>query len=137
MVLLSDPVMDHNLNHSRNHIMKRETSLLCLSYLKKLNWTWDHPRVLDWLARVGIHYTGKPYTLQEDFPEFVAVSLAKFLDLRWKCDHSLQLLNWGWDHPKVRSVELKYRCVGQMPLKGYRELYTVLDKAWFDEGGGF
>lgn len=117
--------------------MKRETSLLCFSYLKKLGWTWEYPRVLDWLSRVGIHYTDEAYALHDQIPEFVAVSLAKFLDLRLKCDRSLQLLNWDWEHPKVRSVELKYGCVGQMPLKGYQELYTVLDEAWFEEGGGF
>lgn len=117
--------------------MQRETSILCLSYLRKLDWQWDHPRVLDWLARVGIHYIGKPYTLQDQIPEFVAVSLAKFLDLRLKCDQNLVLLNWDWEHPKVRSICLKYRCVGQLPLRGYQELYTVLDEAWFLEGGGF
>lgn len=108
---------------------------LCQQLLNQLGWTWEHPRVVDWLSRVGRHYTGVSYTRQTPIPEFVYVALAKYLDLRLKCDRTLQCLKWDWMHQKVQEVERRYKCVGQMPLKGYQELYETLDTLWWEESG--
>lgn len=116
----------------------RQTALgVCSQLLMALNWTWEHIRVQDWLRRVGIAKTGKTYPTPRQIPDEVFVSLAKFLDVRLKCDRTLQLLKWDWSHPKVREVEQKFGYVGQLPLRGYQELFQVLDAAWFFEGGGF
>lgn len=107
---------------------------LCNTLLAEMNWQWDHPRVVDWLARVGKATTGRPYTLKSPIPESVYVSLAKFLDLYNKCDRDLQVLQWSWSNPKVREIQAKYRCVGQLPLKGYIELHDLLNDEWFTHG---
>lgn len=116
----------------------RQSALgVCSQLLTALNWTWEHIRVQDWLRRVGIAKTRKTYPTPRQIPDEVFVSLAKFLDLRLKCDRILQLLKWDWNHPEVREVEQRHQCVGQLPLKGYQELFQILDAAWFFEGGGF
>lgn len=114
-----------------------ESVLLCYQLLRQLGWTWESPRVKDWLERVGVYYTGTSYLRETPIPEFVYVSLAKFLDMRLKCERTLDLLKWDWQHEKVRAVELRHGCVGQMPLKGYQELYEILDEVWWEKSGGF
>lgn len=110
---------------------------VCTSLLHNLGWNWNHPRVADWLVRVGKRLTGQPYEMRSPIPERVYTTLAMFLDLRYKCQKLLTCLTWDWDHPKVRQIELKYRCIAQLPLAGYRELYAVLDDEWLDASGGF
>lgn len=110
---------------------------LCNTLLAGMGWTWDNPRIVDWLARVGRITAGIAYTLASPIPENVYVSLAKFLDLYDKCERNLELLGWDWGHEKIRTIQAKYRCVGQLPLKSYKELYDLLDDEWFTHGGGF
>lgn len=108
----------------------------CYKLIKELGWRWDNPRIISWLSRVGIAQTGAPYSITSStIPEAVWISLAKFLDLRLKCERTLILLRWNWNHGKVKEIASNYSCTGQLPLKGYQELYQLLDEEWFMNGG--
>lgn len=109
----------------------------CYQLLEASRYSWESPRVKDWLKRVGHHYQGKPYKPGEALPEFVYVSLAKYLDVRLKCNRLLKILQWSWDHPTVRAMEERHECFRRLPLKGYCELHDELDKVWLEQGGGF
>lgn len=109
----------------------------CCQQLEAIGWTWEHSRIKDWLKRVGRHYQGKIYKPGDPLPEFIYLSLAKYLDLRLKCDRLLRILQWDWDSPTVRAIEQKYDCFSQLSLKGYQELHDLLDAAWLEQSGGF
>ena len=88
---------------------------ICYALIKSLNWRSDHPRITSWLSRVGIALTGQPYLIDKStIPETVYTSLTKFLDLYYKCDRTLMLLRWDWNHPEVKKVQRKYGCEGQL-----------------------
>ena len=110
----------------------------CCQLLEQLGWKWNEPRVVDWLKRVGERLENRPYEYSEGLPEHVYVSLAKFLDLRIKCEQLLKLLQHDWNSAVVARIEKKYRCsTGKLPLKGYQKLHDLLDEVWSEQFGGF
>lgn len=99
--------------------------------LQELGWTMEHPRVVKYLARCQTRLKTR------DLPLFVYDRLAKYLEIYIKCDRTLRLLGWQWNHAKVREIEAKHGFLDELTLEGYEELYKVLDEAWFLHGGGF
>lgn len=109
----------------------------CQQMLIILKWDWNHARIQQWLKAVAEAHQIPHYSDLSQIPDYVFTSLSKFLDLYHKCNDTLVLLRWDWNHPKVKQVESKYGCINKLPLKGYQELYALLDDAWFFAGGGF
>lgn len=102
---------------------------LCKQQMSKLGWEWNEPRILDWLDRVmRIKHRTRYQTLSQVPPDYL-VTLARFLDIYFKCDCLLKALKANWSHSIVRAVQQKYGCINRLPLKGYQELERELEDA--------
>ena len=108
------------------------TGELCSFLLGRLGWDWEHPRVASWLSRVREHYG---WGTNEPLPDFVLISLSKFLNLYVKCNSQLGRVNSSWNDKTVTQIEARFRLQGKFPtppgtlsLEGYKYLHDILSQ---------
>ena len=115
------------------HQTQMNATKKCCDYLlERLGWNWEHPRVTSWMERVREHYD---WGDNVPLPEFVLLSLSKFLNIYLMCDNKLGAFDIKWNSPHVAQIQTKFRLegkfyapVGTLSLDGYKYLNEKLDR---------
>lgn len=104
--------------------------------MARLNWEWDNIRIQSYLTKVATRYQCPLFTA-ENIPFRVLSRLTHLVNLYAQIQQTMKVLGINWNDAQILDMFAKYGTSAQMPLQGWEELLTALDKRWFESDGAF